>query len=59
LVDRGCKWKNITFSDMLAAARRSHFDQRISRDHGKLVNTTKIILPRSTREHRFANKAKL
>jgi len=42
--------RNITFSDMPAAARRSHFDHRISRDHGKRENTTKITLPRSTRE---------
>jgi len=51
--------KNITFSDMLASARRRHFDQRISRDHGKRVNTTKITLPRSTREPRFAKRANL
>ena len=51
--------KNITFSDMLAAARHSHFDQRISRDHGKRENTTTITLPRSTREPRFAKQAKL
>ena len=36
--------KNITFSDMLAAARHSHFEQGISDDHGKC----QIILRRST-----------
>jgi len=31
--------ENITFSDMLAAARRSDFEQRISGDHGKNART--------------------
>ena len=51
--------KNITFSDMLATARRSHFDQRISRDHGKREKATKIKQPHSTRQHEFSKKAKL
>jgi len=51
--------RNIIFSDMLVAARRSDFDQSISCDHGKREKTTKITLPRSTREPRFAKRAKL
>jgi hypothetical protein len=53
------KKKNITFSDMLAAARRSHFTQRVSRDHGKQQNLTKPIPVRYTSEPGFPKMAKL
>ncbi|MEI9476831.1 MAG: hypothetical protein WCO26_09670 [Deltaproteobacteria bacterium] len=49
--------KNITFSDMLAAARRSHFTPIISRDHGKHQNSTKTIPARLART-RFSKKGK-
>jgi hypothetical protein len=51
--------KNITFSDMLAAARRSHFTPRVSRDHGKQQNLTKIIPVRYTGQPAFPKMAKL
>ncbi|MCX5863108.1 MAG: hypothetical protein NTW27_13430, partial [Deltaproteobacteria bacterium] len=51
--------KNISFSEMLATARRSHFDKRISRDHGKRENATMITLRHSTRKHEFGKRAKL
>ncbi|MGO8881763.1 MAG: hypothetical protein ACLQMS_19955, partial [Desulfomonilaceae bacterium] len=53
------KKKNITFSDMLAAARRSHFTQRVSRDQGKQQNLTKPIPVRYTSEPDFPKMAKL
>ena len=34
--------KSITFSDMLAAARRSHFGSRISRDPSKHLTNPKF-----------------
>jgi hypothetical protein len=40
--------KTITFSDMLAAARRSHFTPGISRDPSKRRSDTKIVLTSST-----------
>jgi hypothetical protein len=51
--------KNITFSDMLAAARRSHFTSKVSRDHGKQQNLTKAIPVRYTSETGFPKMAKL
>ena len=51
--------KNITFSDMLAAARRSHFTSKVSRDHGKQQNLTKAIPVRYTGETGFPKMAKL
>jgi hypothetical protein len=51
--------KNITFSDMLAAARRSHFTPRVSRDHGKQQNLTKAIPVGSNSEPGFPKMAKL
>lgn len=53
------KKKNITFSDMLAAARRSHFTQRVSRDHRKHQNLTKTIPTRYNSEQGFSKMAKL
>jgi hypothetical protein len=59
----GATWylrkKNITFSDMLAAARRSHFTPEVSRDHGKQQNLTKIIPAGSNSEPGFPKMAKL
>jgi hypothetical protein len=59
----GATWylrkKNITFSDMLAAARRSHFTPRVSPDHGKQQNLTKIIPAGSNSEPGFPKMAKL
>ena len=40
--------KNITFTNMLAAARRSHFRPTISLDHGKHQNLTKTFPARSS-----------
>jgi hypothetical protein len=51
--------KNITFSDMLAAARRSHLTPRVSRDHGKQQNLTKPVPSRYTSELGFQKMAKL
>jgi hypothetical protein len=51
--------KNITFSDMLATARRSHFTSKVSRDHGKQQNLTKAIPARSNSEPGFPKMAKL
>lgn len=51
--------KNVTFSDMLAEARRSHFTPRISREPGARDNSTKIRAARPTREPPFYERAKL
>lgn len=51
--------KQITFSDMLAAARRSHFGPGISREPGKLHTKAKIIPPRFTCDPHGLKKAKL
>ena len=51
--------RNITVSDILAAARRSHFTPSISRDHGKQQNLIKNIPARSPRELDFIKRAKL
>lgn len=53
------KKKNITFSDMIAAARRSHFAPTISRDPREQASCPKIIPSRSPRECRLIRKAKL
>jgi hypothetical protein len=44
---------------MLAAARRSHFTSKVSRDHGKQQNLTKAIPVRYTGETGFPKMAKL
>lgn len=51
--------KNISFSDMLAEARRSHFAPRISREPSVRDNSTKFRAARSTREPLFYERAKL
>lgn len=51
--------KNITFSDMPAAARRSHFAPVISRDHGEYRKFPKITGPCSASDPRLLRKAKL
>ena len=62
LLDRApwySKKRNITFSDMLAAARRSHFNPVISRDPRKRNNTAKIMRPRYTKGPLCLERAKL
>lgn len=51
--------KIITFSDMLAAARRSHFTPGISRDPRKYRSDTKIVSLYSTDYCYSLKKAKL
>ena len=51
--------KNITFSDMLAAARRSHFSTGILVECGSGKDKTKINSARSPRRPDTQNKAKL
>jgi hypothetical protein len=51
--------KTVTFSDMLAEARRSHFAPRISREPSVRDNPTKITTARSTRESPLYERAKL
>lgn len=51
--------RNITFSDMLAAARRSHFTSGISRDPRAGHYSPKITSARSTRDAYDLKKAKL
>lgn len=51
--------KTITFSDMLAEARRSHFTPRFSREPSVRDNHAKIRTARSTREPPFYGRAKL
>lgn len=62
LILRPAPWyakKHITFSDMLAAARRSHFAAEISRDPRKRHTKTKITATRSTRDPLSLKRAKL
>ena len=51
--------KTITFSDMLAAARRSHFTTGISRDPGVHRSYSKIETRRFTQHNYSLKKAKL
>jgi hypothetical protein len=51
--------KNITFSDMLAEARRSHFKPRISRDPSIHDTSLKILAARPAREPPPRERAKL
>ena len=51
--------KTITFSDMLAASRRSHFTPGISRDPSKYRSDTKIVSTSSTGYFYSLKKAKL
>jgi len=51
--------KDITFSDMLAAARRSHFRLRILSEACDINDLRKINLPRNTRGLDHARSAKL
>lgn len=51
--------KDFTFSDMLAAARRSHFELRISSEAGHTNASQKINKPRSARRLDHARCAKL
>jgi hypothetical protein len=50
---------NVTFSDMLAAARRSHLAQTISRDPRKQVTEAKSVPARSPCEVKPMRKAKV
>lgn len=62
LILRPAPWyakKHITFSDMLAAARRSHFAAEISRDPRKRHTKAKITATRSTRDPLSLKRAKL
>ena len=49
---------NITFSDMLAAARRSHYSQIISRDPRKQASQAKNVQVRSPRQGNLIRKSK-
>jgi DDE superfamily endonuclease len=51
--------KDFTFSDMLAAARRSHFSLRISSEAGQSKTLTKIDQPRCSRGLKHTGSAKL
>ena len=51
--------RNITFSDMLAAARRSHFTSAISRDPRYRASLPKIPPLRSTSQIKLNRRAKL
>ncbi|MCA1961917.1 MAG: hypothetical protein LDL33_14125, partial [Desulfomonile sp.] len=51
--------RNITFSDMLAAARRRHFIPGISREPGKHHSSPKIMPPRFTRRPEDYEREKL
>lgn len=51
--------RNYTFSDMLAVARRSHFSMTISSETREINKLTKINMPRSTREFKQTEIAKL
>ena len=53
------KKRNFTFSDMLAAARRSHFSVGISPKVGEINTLRKIEQPRYARELDHARSAKL
>jgi hypothetical protein len=54
-----CRKKSFTFSDMLAAARRSHFSLRISSDASPINKLEKINHPRFSRGLDHARIAKL
>jgi len=51
--------KHITFSDMLAAARRSHMTTRFLVDHGLECHSPKFNNARSTRHRLWPKRAKL
>jgi len=51
--------RNYTFSDMLAAARRSHFAPTISAETRQINQLTKINTPRYTRDFKHMKIAKL
>jgi hypothetical protein len=51
--------RTFTFSDMLAAARRSHFSQRIFSEAAETSRLQKINSPRSTRGLQYTEIAKL
>ncbi|MBI5248841.1 MAG: hypothetical protein HY912_05045 [Desulfomonile tiedjei] len=53
------KRRNYTFSDMLAAARRSHFARAISSEARDINELTKIITPRYTLDFKQTKIAKL
>ncbi len=53
------KKKTFTFSDMLAAARRSHFSLNFSQEVGKNNDLHKINTPRSTSDFKYSEIAKL
>jgi hypothetical protein len=62
LVLRSAPWyskRNVTFSDMLAAARRSHFTPGISRDPSEHRNNSKFNTHRLTRRTEPYERAKL
>lgn len=62
LMIRTAPWyfkRHITFSDMLAAARRSHFIPGISRDPSEHHNNLKSATPRSKRRPESYERAKL
>jgi hypothetical protein len=62
LMIRTAPWyskRHITFSDMLAAARRSHFIPGISRDPGEHHNNPKFTTPRSIGRPESYGRAKL
>ncbi len=51
--------RNVTFSDMLAAARRSHFIPGISRDPSEHPNNLKFCTSRFPSRYEFYERAKL
>lgn len=63
LVDAPAPWyrkkKHLTFSDMLAAARRSHFSLRFSEDVKQTKELSKIPSARLTRGYKYTESAKL
>jgi hypothetical protein len=62
LMIRTAPWyskRHVTFSDMLAAARRSHFIPGISRDPGEHRNSSKFDAHRFTRRPESYERAKL
>jgi hypothetical protein len=62
LMIRTAPWyskRHVTFSDMLAAARRSHFIPGISRDPSKHCNNSKFDTHGFTRRPQSYERAKL
>jgi hypothetical protein len=63
LVDAPAPWyrkkKHLSFSDMLAAARRSHFSLRFSEDVKQTYELSKIPSARLTRGYKYTESAKL